>query len=187
MTNLLGKYPMFYFKYQLSINDVPQGIDVAPRQSLQNFLSNQGCTFAERLSDLFAQNQILIVHGVKGDGPELAHIHLAVLPQYGFVSRHIDDPPHQAAGFGVVGNHLALQRHGQLVDKGRVHKFGLRCVETGLGKLVRLFMPGHEIHVVTGCHIIGSRHGYRERLTGNGLDYQPRLRTGSKAGAFLIS
>ena len=45
----------------------------------------------ERLSDLFAQNQILIVHGVKGDGTELAHIHLAVLPKHGFVSRHIDD------------------------------------------------------------------------------------------------
>ena len=158
---------MFYFKYQLSINDVPQGIDVAPRQSLQNFLSNQGCTFAERLSDLFAQNQILIVHGVKGDGPELAHIHLAVLPQHGFVSRHIDDSPHQAAGFGVVGDHLTLQRHGQFIDEGRVHKFGLRRMETSLGELVRLLVPGHEAHIVTGCHMVGRGHGHRERLSGH--------------------
>ena len=83
----------------LSVSDAPQGVDAAPRQSLQNCLSNQGCTFAERLSDLFAQNQILIVHGVKGDGSELAHIHLAVLTQHEFVGRHIDDPSHQAAGF----------------------------------------------------------------------------------------
>ena len=62
----------------LSVSDAPQGVDAAPRQSLQNFLSNQGCAFAERLPDLFTQNQILIVHGVKGDGTELAHIHLAI-------------------------------------------------------------------------------------------------------------
>ena len=57
---------------------------------------------------------------------------VAVLPKHGFVSRHIDDPPYQTAGFGIVGNSLTLQRHGQFIDERCVHIFGLRCVETSL-------------------------------------------------------
>lgn len=37
-------------------------------------------------------------------------------------------------------------------------------METRLGKLVRLLVPGHETHIVTSCHMVCSRHGHRERL-----------------------
>lgn len=66
-----GAFLIFGVHFQLvgfilSVSDAPRGVDTAPRQSLQRILSNQGFAFAERLPDYLAQNQILIVHGVKG-------------------------------------------------------------------------------------------------------------------------
>ena len=81
----------------------------------------------ERLSDFLAQNQILIVHGVKGDGTELTHIHFAVLSKNGFIRRHIDDAkgynnplPDPRNGMGEVLNiecRTSIERYAQTVMK----------------------------------------------------------------------
>ena len=71
ISDFWGAFLIFGVHFQLvgfilSVSDAPRGVDTAPRQSLQRILSNQGFAFAERLPDYLAQNQILIVHGVKG-------------------------------------------------------------------------------------------------------------------------
>ena len=43
----------------------------------------------ECLAYLFAQNQIVVVHGIVSDGPQLGHIYLAVLAQYGFIGGNL--------------------------------------------------------------------------------------------------
>ena len=89
--------------------------------------SFQLCTVLECLSDRLAQDNIGVVHGVEGDGTELLGVDLAVFAQDGLVGADVDDPTHQAAGVGVIGEELTLQCHGQLVDEGGVDEFGGGC------------------------------------------------------------
>ena len=104
----------------------------------------------------------MVIHGIVGDGLEFRYIQLAVLSQNGFVRAHIDDLAHQPAGVGIVGDQPAFQCHGQLVNERCVHKQGFGGVKTSLGELVRFFVAADDAHIVTGCRVFGSCHGYGE-------------------------
>ena len=121
----------------------------------------------ESLSHNFAQGQIVMIHGVIGNGPQLGYIYLSVFPQNSFLHTDIDDLAHQTTGFFVIGNHFALQRHRQLVDEGRIHKFGFCGMETGLVELPGLFIAGNDAHIVTCRHALFGGHGHGEGPTGD--------------------
>ena len=114
----------------------------------------------KRLTDFFAQNQIVVIHGIVGDRLELGNIHFAVFIQYGFVYGNVDDPAYQAAGFGIIGDQLTLHSHRQFINQRCVHKGGLGSVEACLGKFVRLLVTGDDAHIIAGCHILCSGHRY---------------------------
>ena len=121
----------------------------------------------EGLAHLFAQHQVVVVHGVIGNGPELGNIHLAAVAQDGFIGGNIDDLAHQAAGFRIIGDDLALQCHGKLVDEGRVHKFGFDSMEAGFGELIRLLIAADDAHIVAGGYPFCGGHGHGEGLPGD--------------------
>ena len=55
---------------------------------------------------------------------------------------------YKSAGFLVIADNLALQRHGQLIDQGSVHKFGFGGMETSFGQLIRRFVTGNDAHII---------------------------------------
>lgn len=55
----------------------------------------------EGLADLFAQDQIMVVHGIVGNGLQLLDTDLAVVAQHRLVSADVDGFAHQVASMAL--------------------------------------------------------------------------------------
>ena len=53
----------------------------------------------ECLAHLFTQCQIMMVHGIIGDGLQLSNVYFAVLTQNGIINADIDDSSYQTGRF----------------------------------------------------------------------------------------
>lgn len=62
----------------------------------------------EGVAHLLAQHTVCVVDGVKGDGPQLVRVDLAVLVQHGLIGARIDDLTYQTAVFRDIAHQIQL-------------------------------------------------------------------------------
>ena len=92
------------------------------------FLLFQFYTILKSVSDFLSHLKVSVVDGIKSNWLKLGRINFAVFSKNTFVCADVYNLTYHAAGFLIVADESALQRHGQFVDKRSIHKFRLRSM-----------------------------------------------------------